>query len=111
MEKSSDHFLLAFVTALIIQRRRRNRESGEPSIPLGSKSGKKGRKAMKKQMSEEPPFPLSMLSCAMKRRIRDIYAEFCCAPITGDLVGRFFLQFLDAITFDRFVCSFGFWVI
>jgi hypothetical protein len=79
---------------LILQQHRRNCESSEPSIPFGSKSGKKGRKAMRKQMPEEPPFPLSMLSFAMKRRIRDIYAEFYCATITGDLVGRFFLQFL-----------------
>jgi len=94
MENSSARSLLASVMVLILQCRRQNHESGEPSIPLGTKSGKKGNKVMRKQMPEEPPFPLSMLSCAMKRRIRDIYAELCCATITEDLVGRFFLQFL-----------------
>jgi len=94
MENSSARSLLASVMVLILQCRRQNHESGEPSIPLGTKSGKKGNKVMRKQMPEEPPFPLSMLSCAMKRRIRDIYAEFYCTTITGDLVGRFFLQFL-----------------
>jgi hypothetical protein len=103
MEESSASFLRAFVTALFIQRRRRNHESGEPSIPLGSESGKNGRNAVKEQMSEEPPpFPLSMLSCAMKRRIKDLYAEFSCAPITEELVGRFFLQSFYAIDLFAF---------
>ncbi|KAG2595079.1 hypothetical protein PVAP13_5KG048515 [Panicum virgatum] len=96
MENSSARSLLASVMALILQRRRRDHESGQPSIPLGMKSGEKGNKVMRKQMPEEPPFPLSMLSCAMKRRIRDIYAELCCATITEDLVNEFLNCLIDA---------------
>ncbi|KAL6626918.1 hypothetical protein ACP70R_030644 [Stipagrostis hirtigluma subsp. patula] len=59
-------------------------------------SGEKGSKAGRKRMPVEPPFPLSMLSCAMKRRIREVYDEFSYAKITEDLVNEFVNCLIDA---------------
>ncbi|TVU21370.1 hypothetical protein EJB05_31000 [Eragrostis curvula] len=74
-------------------------ESSQSSIPPGSLNGKKGRKArmkQKKRMPRELPFPLAMLSCAMKRRISEVFAEFYHAKITEELVNEFVNCLIEA---------------
>lgn len=99
MENYYARFLLAFSMALMNQIRRRNHESGKPLNSLCEEC-KKEREAITKQMPEKPPFPLLMLSCALRRRISSLFAEFSYTMITKDLVGRFFLQFCCQLPID-----------
>ncbi|KAL6838778.1 hypothetical protein ACP4OV_031492 [Aristida adscensionis] len=56
-------------------------------------TGKKGRQATRKPLPEQPPVPLSMVSSAMKRRIREIYAGLS-SKITEDLLVNEFINCL-----------------
>jgi hypothetical protein len=105
-------FLVCFAKALSLRRRypevfSSQSESAQPPVSLDSLIGKKARKARKKRkerMAQEQLLPLSMLSCAMKRRMSEVYAQFFRAKITKDSVCRFSLYFsFYTITFIRFV--------
>jgi hypothetical protein len=110
MDTLALRFLVCFSKALSLRRRypeafSSQSESAQPPVSLDSLIGKKARKARKKErMAQEQLLPLSMLSCAMKRRMSEVYAQFFRAKISKDSVCRFSLYFsFYTITFIRFV--------